>query len=138
MNGKLKLIVVTIVILIIGCKSTKEVIYEPTDFKIEFGKSGGFTNVPMDYLINGNGNVYKHVEGDYSYVKTISKKHLKELKQALKMKEFGKVTINEPGNMTYFINVKCPEFENNIQWNDQSKADIANLIYDQLISILKN
>lgn len=133
----LKLIIVLFVFIITGCKSTSEMVYKSSNFEIEFGNSGGFTNMPMDYYITNDGAIFKKIDENFNYVKTISNKQLNDFKKLFKRKDFRKLSINEPGNMTYFLKVKSKKYENNIQWNEQSVADEANLIYNQLISILK-
>ena len=138
MDTKLKLLIVTLTILIVGCKSAREVVYKPAGFHIEFGKSGGFTNVPMNYLINGDRKVFKHETDKYIYLKTISKQELANLKQILEKSEFSTLALNEPGNMTYFLKVKDNSYENNVQWNDQSDAESAKLIYHQLVELVKS
>ena len=138
MDTKLKLLIVTFAILIGGCKSAREVVYKPAGFNIEFGKSGGFTNVPTDYLINGDRKVFKHETDKYIYLKTISKQELTNLKQIFEKSEFSTLVLNEPGNMTYFLKVKDSSYENDVQWNDQSDAERVKLIYYQLVELIKS
>jgi len=93
--------------------------------KYAFGKGGGFTGDYDEYILYENGKVYKR---DFNYDREIYLKQLSEVKLNYfldKINTLGLegIEINEPGNITTYIEVREANFSvNKIVWG-------ANLYY---------
>jgi len=131
------LLITTVILLAISCTNSKKTVYKENEFQIFFGNSGGFTNAKMEYVVNGDRNIYKVENDTTSFVKKISINQFKELNKMITDIDFGKVVLNNPGNMTNFIEVKCPEYNNKVSWSGEENESIIDL-YKYLLSTLKS
>lgn len=83
------------------------------------GKSGGFTGEVIEFILNENGKVYKY---DYKYDREYFYKDLDKVDLHYFLEEIEKlgldgVDINEPGNITYYIDVRIGQNSiNRIVW----------------------
>ncbi len=125
-----------IIFLIVSCCNTKKAVYQEDEFQIFFGNSGGFTNAKMEYVINGDRNVFKLEQDTAMFVKKISKGEMKEIRTLFLESDFGNLVLNNPGNMTNFIEIKSSEYNNKVNWSGNENEMIAD-IYKQLLTILK-
>ncbi len=115
-----------ITIMSFSCKSTK---YTPTDFpdaQITFGSGGGFTGAVTNYTLLENGQLFKRSSLNKEFL-ALHKIKSDVVEQMFKNYEFlkiGEETINDPGNLYYFIQFKDKDKkEHKITWNDQSVVD---------------
>jgi len=131
------LLVTGLLIISTSCAYIKKIDSEKGPYEILFGKSGGFTNIPMEYKIQGNGDVFKiHNKTDLK-VNSISKSKLKTISDLLLDCDFEHLKINDTGNITYFITVKSNKFENTVKWNDSRKNDQLKNLYKYLLTTIK-
>ncbi len=131
------LLITTVILLAISCTNSKKTVYKENEFQIFFGNSGGFTNAKMEYVVNGDRNIYKVENDTTTLVRKISRDQFKELSKMITDIDFGKVVLNNPGNMTNFIEVKCPEYNNKVSWSGEENESIIDL-YKYLLSTLKS
>lgn len=130
-------LITTVILLAISCTNSKKTVYKENVFQIFFGNSGGFTNAKMEYVVNGDRNIYKVENDTTTFVKKISRDQFKDLSKMITDIDFGKVVLNNPGNMTNFIEVKCSEYNNKVSWSGNENESIIDL-YKYLLSILKS
>jgi hypothetical protein len=126
-----------VILLIISCTNSKKTVYKEDESQIFFGNSGGFTNAKMEYVINGDRNLYKIDKDTTIFVKKISRDQFKELNKIITDIDFGKLVLNNPGNMTHFIHVKCSEYDNKVNWSGEENESVTDL-YKFLLSTLKS
>ncbi len=132
-----KLLLFSMLILLLGsCSSTKNAVYKESDFEIRFGHLGGVTNRPMEYLINGDRNIFKIKPDSIIFVNKISKKEFEGINCSLQELNFETMKLNVPGNMTHFIKVKTPEYENKVIWYEYSGNSDIEELYNILLTTL--
>lgn len=124
-------------LMIISCCNSKKATYKESENQIIFGNSGGFTNITMKYVINDDRNIFKIEKDTTFFVKKVSREQYKELNKILTEIDFGKIVLNNPGNMTNFIEVKCSEYDNKVNWSGEENESITDL-YKFLLSTLKS
>ncbi|HBE42340.1 MAG TPA: hypothetical protein DDW27_14265 [Bacteroidales bacterium] len=105
--------------------------------EIHFGRTGGFTNIPVEYLINAKGEVLRISAFEPDTVNRIPVKRLKSIIRELKDIDFKHIELNDPGNMSYFIKVRTREYENSVTWNDLTPNDTLKDFYKKLIRTIK-
>ncbi|MDA3929089.1 MAG: hypothetical protein PF541_09025 [Prolixibacteraceae bacterium] len=135
---KKNIVLIVIFTVLFSCNTSKETAYYNSDFQINFGNSGGFTNNTMEYLINGDGAIFKVQENEKLYVKSLKKKDLKKLKESFLENDFKNIELNHPGNLSYFIAVKSIDYKNTIKWSDSNDSEKAELLYKNLLSTIKD
>lgn len=120
------IIFLIIVISTLSCVSSESLSSDNNNIKrYAIGKGGGFTGDYTEFILNENGKVYKY---DYKYDREVYYKELEkvDLNYFLEqIEELGLegIDINQPGNMTYYIEVKIGQNSiNKITWG-------ANLYY---------
>jgi len=105
--------------------------------RISFGRTGGFTNMTVEYALFGNGKVYKVQDNDLKKVCRIKKELLSEIECSFNCSGFRDLVINEPGNMTYFIKVVKADYQNEVKWSDNDQNPQLKALYDSLMNIVK-
>ena len=105
--------------------------------EIHFGRTGGFTNIPVEYLLNSKGEVLRLSANDPETVNLIPAKRLKSIIRELNRIDFKYIDLDDPGNISYFIKVRTPEYENSVTWNDLTPNDTLKNIYKKLLTTLR-
>lgn len=120
------IIFLIIIISTLSCVSSESLSSDNNNIKrYAIGKGGGFTGDYTEFILNENGKVYKY---DYKYDREVYYKELEkvDLNYFLEqIEELGLegIDINQPGNMTYYIEVRIGQNSiNKITWG-------ANLYY---------
>ena len=131
------LFVAGIIILMVSCINTKKLINNYSIDRIYFGKSGGFTNIPMEYVLFEKGQLYKMKNDSLVKIRKISRKQLETIDSLLADLDFKQLSINEPGNITYFIKVVKREYEKEVNWSDSSDDNILKELYNILLATIK-
>ena len=104
--------------------------------RISFGRTGGFTNITVEYALFGNGKVYKVQDSNMIKVCRIKKERVSEIECSLICNGFRELAINEPGNMTYFIKVVKTDYQNEVRWSDNDQNPQLKALYDSLMDIV--
>ena len=109
-----------------SCKPVEQVQSENNNIKrYALGKGGGFTGVYSEFILAEDGKVYKY---DFKYdrevfYKTLNKVDLAYFLEKIESLGLEGIDINEPGNMSYYIEVRINKTSlNKITWG-------ANLYY---------
>ena len=122
------------ILMIISCTSPEKLMNDKTADRIYFGKSGGFTNIPMEYVVIDNSRVYKIEEGKFSAIEKISRQQGGELDEMLEAIHIDQLNLNETGNITYYIKVVRPGSEKEIKWSDNTQNTEVKEFYKALMA----
>jgi hypothetical protein len=100
------------------CKTTS---YTPDDYpagQIIFGSGGGFAGTYNHYYLFENGALYKNSTVDTSFqkVKKIKKNQTTQIFSNYEFLNLKDYSMDEPGNMTYYIHFKNKDINHKIQW----------------------
>jgi hypothetical protein len=105
--------------------------------RICFGRTGGFTNMTIEYVLFENGKLCKMDNGKLVRIGRIKKEQADEIKCSLTCNGFRDLAINEPGNMTYFIRFISSEYQNEVKWSDNDRYPQLRALYDSLMETVK-
>ncbi len=116
-------------LILFSCKTAEEV-KSVSNINVDnkryaVGKGGGFTGAYDEYILNEDGKVYKY---DFKYdreifFKELSKADLVYLLEKIETLSLDGIEINQPGNISYYIDVRIGKASiNKIVWG-------ANLYY---------
>ena len=118
-----------------SCASKNKISKSKVSFEtIYFGKGGGFTNLIEKYVLKENGAVYKLTEAEEQEINRIKKSQLRKIDQKLITLDFQSISLDEPGNMTYFMEVKSDDHSNELAWNDATDFPGIKDFYNMLVS----
>ncbi len=127
-----------IIMSLLSCKGTEKIVSDQSKDRIYFGRTGGFTNIPMTYVLIGNNHLFKLEQEKYVPVRKLSKQQARDLETKIIAAGLDKIELNEPGNITYFIRVVRSGSEKEIKWSDSSGNKIVEDLYKTLLSTIKN
>jgi len=125
-------------ILLLSCVNAKKMLENDKTDKIFFGRRGGFTNIPEEYVLFENGKVCKMQNDSVKPIQKISRHRMKSIDSIMAAVNFKEIILDEPGNMTYFIRAERKDFRNEVKWSDSSANDAVSGLYATLISTLKD
>jgi hypothetical protein len=104
---------------------------------ISFGKTGGFTNIPVEYRIDSAGNVFRIKSNDPVKINSVPRSVMRKLRRSLSRMDFEKVELQDPGNITYFITVISSRYRNTVKWNDNTENEKIKDLYKELMKSVK-
>jgi len=130
-------ILILALLLIPACNNSRAMTNKRVKTEIHFGRTGGFTNIPVEYLINSKGEVLRLLAGNPETVNLITSKRLKSIIRELNRIDFQHIESDDPGNISYFIKVRTREYENIVRWNDLTPNDTLKNIYKELLTTLR-
>ena len=105
--------------------------------RVFFGKTGGFTNIPMEYVLFDKGQLFKIQHDSLLKVRKLGRKQVKDMESLRNEIDFRNLTLNETGNITYYIRVVSSEFEKEIKWTDSSENNKIKEFYEALVTTIK-
>ena len=118
--------ILSVVVFFVGCKPAEPTTENTANTKrYAIGNGGGFTGVYTEYILEENGKVYKY---DFNYdrevfIKNLEKSDLIYFLNKIDALGLEGIEINQPGNMSYYIDVRTGKTSiNKITWG-------ANLFY---------
>jgi len=123
--------------LAISCVSSKKLMADKSKGRVFFGKTGGFTNIPMEYVLFDKGQLFKIQHDSLLRVRKLVGKQVKNLDSIRNEIDFKTINLNETGNITYYIKVVSSEFEKEIKWTDSSDNNKIKTFYKALVSTIK-
>jgi len=126
-----------IFMLAFSCRGPEKLLSDDATDKIYFGNYGGFTNIPMDYVLFEKGQLYKIKNDSLLKVHKISTAQNRDLEGLLKNTELEKLVLNEPGNITYYIKVVKSGSEHTYKWSDTTENKVIKELYQALLATIK-
>ena len=127
MKNRLLLSLPVLFFFLWSCKS-----YTPENWpekRLIFGSGGGFTGAVTEFVLLENGQLFTHVgaETPFRELTRIGRRTTKDLfSKAAQMKELD-ASVNEPGNIYYFISEWQSGAERRITWGAQDKPVSENV-----------
>lgn len=109
---------------------------------IRFGAGGGITGYASGFIIKNNGDLFKWsrtVAGNYSeeFVKRLASKKVNEALDKLKESDFTKISLNDPGNMTYSIEFSQKGKKHEVSWGGSAVPPKVADLYGYLSELSK-
>ena len=105
--------------------------------RIYFGKRGGFTNIPLEYVLFENRHLFKIRNDSLLKIHRINRRQMETIDSLLVVSDFKMFSIYEYGNITYFIKVVRGDYEKEANWSDISEADSLKALYNTLLTTIK-
>jgi len=131
------LVLVLFIAMAQSCCNTAKTSSGTPEPGIRFGKTGGFTNIPEEYLINDKGQVFKITREGSAQINDISGKEMKSIRKMMDTLDFENLQINEPGNISYYIKVISADHEKSATWNDKTSSSNLKDLYKKLLTTIK-
>ncbi len=133
-NGmKNHLIMAAALILLCSCMNTRQLADTLKSPRIHFGKRGGFTNIPLEYILTEKGQLFKLENDSLIKIKKIKSAQLDNINSLIVNTGFRDLSIKEPGNITYFIRVVTDDYDNEVFWYDSTEMQGLAMIYKALM-----
>ena len=126
-----------IFILAFSCMNPQKLLTDPSKDRIFFGRSGGFTNIPLEYVLFEKGQLYKVEQDSLIKVLKINSKQLKALDSLFAKADFEKLELNNPGNVTYHIKRIKSGSEREVKWSDSLENEPVRELYNALMKLTK-
>lgn len=108
---------------------------------VTFGDGGGFTGAVTEYTLLENGQLFRSdsMKKDTTEIGKLTKKQAKQLLQEVKALQLDKMTIQEPGNMYYFMGLKEEDQFHKITWGSPNYTIDAKIeaLHKKLMSTVK-
>ena len=118
--------------------------YTPGEFpdeQLRFGSGGGFSGAVTEYILLENGQLFRmdSMKKDTTEIAKLPKKEAKSLLEEAEELNLEKMTIEEPGNMYYFIGMKKKEEMHKVTWGKPDYTIDAKIesFYKKLIETTK-
>ena len=122
----------SIVLIFISCKPTEQIKTDTNYIKrYALGQGGGFTGDYSEFILAGDGKVYKY---DFKYDREVYYKDLDKADLIYFMNKIETlglegIDINEPGNMSYYIEIRMNKTSlNKITWGKNLYYPPNNLV----------
>ncbi len=122
-----------VLILLFSCMNTRQFADTLKSPRIHFGKRGGFTNIPLEYVLTEKGQLFKLENDSLLKIRKVSSGQLDHINGLIRNTSFRDLSINEPGNITYFIRVVTNDYDNEVLWYDSSEMQGLAIIYKALM-----
>ena len=135
MNFKISMLL-GILLVAASCISPEKLLNKSSSQKIFFGKYGGFTNIPVEYVLLNNRFLFKIEDQKYIRTAKIQSKQSEEIQSYIKAAGLPGLQLNEPGNMTYYIRIQSEGTDREIKWTDQSQYPEVWKLYKALNSLV--
>jgi len=129
-------------LLVFNCSPNRKIAtIEKYPFEIQFGSTGGFTNINPIYIIKSNGEVLKKDNSSSvpHLLKRIDNQQIELLYQLIEDSNLGNLKMKQVSNITNYMEIKSEKYNNKIMWFDESQipVEVKNL-YQTLITAIKN
>lgn len=127
----------TLVLIVLTCTSPKKLANDKNAERLYFGNFGGFTNASLDYLLVNNRMVYKIEQNNPVFVKKLASKESANLQNQIRNLNLSQYSLDEPGNITYYIKTVKDGIEKEIKFSSGSKDEKLKELYKTLMSTVK-
>jgi len=125
-----------IIILLFSCINSRNLMNNNKIGRIYFGKNGGFTNIPLEYVLFEKGQLYKIRNDSLFWIHKLNRQQLVTIDSLLKVSGFNDLNIKEYGNITYYIKVVRSDYEKEANWTDITENDILKKLYNTLVTTI--
>lgn len=117
-----------------SCKSKEKVKRDISAVQITIGQAGGFTGYTTDYIIHGTGKVerYTSKDGKTVEVKTLPADSIKLWVNRMDEISFNNIELNQPGNMSFYIELTEPKHSHKTVWGDAIPPAALQQLYDRM------
>ncbi len=122
--------------LLFACTGPEKLLSDNTKDRIYFGKSGGFTNISTEYVLVEN-YVFKQEGEKFTLIRKLSGDQVKSINNQVNAIDLSKLSLNEPGNMTYHIRLVKAGLAHEVKWTDSSQNSQIRELYKALTDIIK-
>jgi len=128
--------------LLLGqCKSTRYTTDNLPEKQLLFGSGGGFAGAYTTYILLENGQCFRlrqpgdQMEALPNLGRSATKKLWAEA-DALAMKDYA---YNNPGNMSYYLEIKQDSTRNRLTWSDMAPVERQDILdfYQKLMNSIK-
>ena len=129
-------------ILLMSCKSNKDSANttEDNSLALIFGNSGGFAGKTVKYMLSPKGKVFiEGTNGQMSEEKSIDKNLAAQFFDNFTAMGFNELSLDDPGNMTYFIIVQDGDRKKKLAWGGMNQEVPAGLevYYKNFMKLMK-
>ncbi len=137
----MKFLYLLALVLVFSACGTQRQINKTGYTVIRFGSGGGFTGNIITYSLYPNGKVWKSqsIKKDSAMLVKLPKSKVKELYLMVSDAGLDTVDLNQPGNLSYFINIKKQNESSKLVWGrDGTTPPVEVLkVYDKLTKSIK-
>jgi len=126
-----------ILIALFSCTSPEKLLNDKSTDRIYFGKTGGFTNIPMEYVLFEKGQLFKIRNDSLIKIHRISGKLIRTVDSLLTTPEFDTLSLDEPGNITYYIRTQQNGTEKEVKWSESSDNEMVKELYKVLLESIQ-
>lgn len=127
-----------LILLLFSCKTNQFLSNELPADQLRFGKGGGITGTFTTYILLENGQLFRHQSLGDTMDPLASLKRKEAQSHWRQVAELGLTSyaFDQPGNMTYFLEVRADSLTHRLQWNDRQPLDRPEVLefYRQLMS----
>ncbi len=127
------LIMAAALILLCSCLNTRQLADTLKSPRIHFGKRGGFTNIPVEYVLTEKGQLFRLENDSLLKIRNVTSGQLDNINSLIGNTGFRDLSIKEPGNITYFVRVVTNDYDNEVYWYDSSEMQGLAMIYKALM-----
>jgi hypothetical protein len=117
----------------------------PAEFigpKFSFGNGGGFAGSYKEYLLCENGQLFfrTNAKSGYQELTKLDKSKVKQTFKNYELLQIGKMNIDDPGNLYYFLIQSSDDKIHKLQWGGMNIKAPENLkvFYRNLMNMVKN
>ncbi len=132
-----RLISITVLLMTLSCSGAEKITSDTSSPRIYFGKSGGFTNIPLEYVLIGKGHLFRVEKDSLVKIKKINAAELKNLETRIENAGIRQADLHETGNITYHIRMVEKGTEKTITWSDNTPDEKVKELYKTLMAIVK-
>lgn len=130
MKSTISIVVLSAALLFVSCKSNSK--YTPetySDQMMTFGNMGGFAGTVNSYTVLENGQFFKRKPRSESLVAIadLKKREAKQIFANFKTLGIADMEIDDPGNLTYFIEYKNGDEMKKLKWGGSNVEVPKNL-----------
>lgn len=122
--------------LLFACSGPEKLVSDTSKDRIYFGKSGGFTNISVEYVLIEK-YLYKREGEEFNLIRKLTGDQVKSINILVNTIDFGKLNLNEPGNMTYHIRLLQAGSVREVKWSDTSENSQVRELYKALSGTIK-
>lgn len=132
---RILLILFTLTITLSGCKSNEKVQRDLSKVQILVGSGGGFTGFYTEYKILGTGKVERYTSKDEktAAIGNVPIDSIRVWVNELDRMNFYGIELNQPGNMSYYLELTEPEKKNRIKWGSATPPAAVQSLYDRIL-----